>query len=237
MRRNNQYRVCKKPVHTVPVNFYSSIFGYYFQYMKAGRLIITILCFISFATYGQDTLTFLNGKTDCVILYELNPVDEYITYHSLKNPKKMYILSLRELYSISYKDSIHIITYEQDSSARLELNTEQMSYYIRGEQFASKHYKAPWITVGGVVAGTAGPVILRAYLGFLVPTAYCGIVGISKVHLKKQQAKYPELFNNEYFIDGYKDQAKHKKVKNAIWGSLVGLGVGLITYGILSSTN
>jgi hypothetical protein len=205
--------------------------------MKTGRLIVVVLIFFAGTACAQDTLTYLNGRTDCVKLYELNPVDEYITYHSLRNPKKLYILSLKDLYSITYKDSIRLVTYEQDSSQRLELTPEQMSYYVSGEQFALKHYKAPWVTAGGVAAGTAGPVLLRLYWGFLVPTAYCGAIGISRVHLKKQQAKYPELFSNDYFVNGYKDQAKHKKVKNAIWGSLVGLGVGLITYGILSVTN
>jgi hypothetical protein len=194
-----------------------------------------ILIFISLSAFAQDTIVLLNGTKGVVKVLELNPAEGYVSYLKTSGKKdKLIAGNLNEVFSVSYRDSVKVITYKQDSIADLPFSVDQMNDYINGEQFASVHYKAPWVTVGGVAAGTTGPLVLRAFLGFLVPTAYCGAIGISKVHIKKQEARYPELFKNEYFVSGYIEHAKHKKVKNAIWGGLAGLGVGLLTYSVLS---
>jgi hypothetical protein len=197
--------------------------------------LLLLACFFALPAPAQDTVLLINGQYKYVQVTELNPVEEFISFVKTSgNKSKMHFMSLKEVYSVTYKDSIRIITYEQDTIMGMELTADQMFRFIKGDQFAMKHYKAPWVTVGGVAAGTAGPLALRAYLGFLVPTAYCGAIGISKVHVRKQQEKYPELFSDEFFVHGYKDRAKHKKIKNAIWGSLAGIGVGLASYGLIS---
>jgi hypothetical protein len=206
--------------------------------MRSARRIFFILFFIPVIAGAQDTLFLLNGNTINGKIREINPDTMFLLIQvSKKNKTKFRNINLGDLYAFSFKDSARMIIYARDTNRGIDFTPEQMGSYIRGIQFAKTKYKTPWVMAGGAAVGFAGPYMFPFILGILAPTAYCGIIGITPVHYKKQQARYPELFSDPYFVEGYKDRAKKKKVINTIISSAIGIVVSAATTTILFYSN
>lgn len=204
------------------------------------RYIILISAFLlPCCVYAQDTLILLTGKTKIVNVKEVNQRLLYVSYQNIKSTKKAKLkgIDLRDVYSVAFKDSTHLITFIQDSNSGLFFTSDQMEDYIRGEQFAIQNYKDPWITVGGAVAGFGGPYFLTYFYGILVPAAYVGVVGVIPAGTRSLAKKHPELYADEYFVAGYKQKAKKKNVMNAIYGGLIGIGIAGLTTGVIIMVN
>jgi hypothetical protein len=182
----------------------------------------------------------MNGGNEKVVyIRELNQRMLYVAYKkSLDNKAKIRALDLREVYAVHYKDSARVITYVQDTfTTDSYMDVESMGRYVNGEKYAIGHYKAPWVTVGGTVAGFTGPMLINFFYGLLVPAAYTGTLGVIPVSTRKLSKEQPELYADPYFVAGYKQKARKKKVKNALWGSLVGIGAAVITTSVYWITN
>jgi hypothetical protein len=200
-------------------------------------LIIVGLFFPSFVK-GQDTILMNTGKTKIVNIKELNQRLLYVSYTKLNsNNTKAHGNRLPDVFSVSFKDSARIITYVQDSNLDLVYTEDQMHSYVKGEQFALNHYKAPWVTVGGVVFGAVSPFALTYYLALIPPAAYTGLSSITSIQTRKLAKKYPEYYADPYFVDGFKQKVKRKNIMNAVYGSVIGLGVAGILTGILTLTD
>jgi hypothetical protein len=206
--------------------------------MKAIRLITAFLFFIPVFSHAQDTLFLLNGKTVPAKIRQINPDSMFVSFLPVdKHKTKLKYYDLQDVYALSFKDSDRIIIYVADTNRGYVMNAEQMGSFINGGQFAKTHYKSPWVTVGGTGIGFAGTYLLPFFWGLTVPTAYCLVMGVTPIHIKKQQEKYPELFNDEYFVAGYKDKAKKKKILNSIIGGVIGIGVSAFTTELLYYLN
>lgn len=205
--------------------------------MNILRSLVLLVLLSPLTMSAQDTLLMINGNTKIVDVTTLNQRMLYVSYHKIQsNRAKLKALDLRDVYSISFKDSAKVVTYVQDSNSGLDMPLEEMTSYVNGEKYAVDHYKAPWVTACGIVAGAGGPIFINYFLGILVPAAYTGTIGVIPISTRKLAKEQPSLYADPYFVQGYKQRAKHKKVMNAIYGSLIGLGAAVVTIVTISVT-
>lgn len=178
---------------------------------------------------AQDTLLMNTGNEKIVHIKELNERMLYVAWQkkpSIKSKVRAY--DLRNVYSVHFKDSARVITYFQDTATDNFLDVETMGRFVNGEHYAVMHYKAPLVTAGGIVSGAAG-ILWNPFYGLLVPAAYSATLGAIPVSTQKLSREHPDLYADPYFVEGYRMKARKKKIKNAIVGSLIGIGAAAIT--------
>lgn len=186
--------------------------------------------FSPFVLFGQNTLWLNNGKKITIVEYKINNND-LIVYKNLKNKSKA--VSVLDVYSITENNGAEHIIYVPDTSYEGAFNILEMKNFVQGQYDADLKFKSPLTTIGGIaVAGVSSVVINPVYV-FLVSGAYCSTIGLSKTS-KKKLAIPEEYAKNEHYILGFKRVARHKRIKNSIVGSTIGLAVGLGTFAIIS---
>jgi hypothetical protein len=180
----------------------------------------------------------LSGEKLLVKVRDVNPESNLIIIEFNKNNKlKSKTLVMSDVYNIHFLDGTVRPVYKFDTLEDNNLTYDEAGKFVAGQQFAIKNYKAPWITVTSAVVGVASPLALTFFYGLIVPTAYTGVMGLTKPCMKKYDNKYPDLFNDKYFKSGFVKQARKKRVMNAVYGSLIGIGVAAITSGVLVYVN
>lgn len=195
--------------------------------MKSLRFIFVILFFLITLPrlFSQDEILLINGK------YILGSVKEItkknVFYEKFKNGKfKLKSLSRYDVYQVDFKDSATVVIYEKNESEGLSLEKMDMKKYIMGEMDARQNYKAPMVTVGGLIAGASGGAgIINPFYGTLIPATYTSVIGIKSSKLKEEMVGKTQLINNKYFRSGYRERASKIKTKNAIIGSVIGFSI------------
>lgn len=124
---------------------------------------------------------------------------------------------------------IEKVLYAQDSlHAKFDLTIEDQRAYTYGRRSARKNFQSPWSTLGGVAIGFTGGVIFNFFYAALPSLAYVSINSAIKPQMRKTDPRDENYKTNEYFEDGYRQQARLLKVKNSILGTLPALGAGII---------
>jgi hypothetical protein len=135
---------------------------------------------------------------------------------------------------LPYQDSIKLseqetILYAQDSlHKKFEFTVADQMAYTYGRRSARENFISPWSTIGGVVAGFAGGVIFNIFYSAGPAVAYVAINSAIRPKMGPISKRDEPLKDNDFFIEGYRDQARQLKVKNSILGSLPGLAVGVL---------
>ena len=186
--------------------------------------------------HSQDTLQMLSGEKLLVKVRDVNPGSNLILVEFIKKNKlKSKTVVMTDVYNIHFLDGTVRPVYKFDTLEGNNLTYDEAGKFVAGQQFAMKNYKAPWVTVTSAVIGAASPLALTFFYGLIVPTVYTGIMGLTKPShsLFIYSKTKPELFNDKYFKSGFVKQARKKRVMNAVYGSLIGIGVAAITSGVL----
>jgi len=188
-------------------------------------LITSISCF------SQDTIWFLSGERLITSNYSIKMEDGMLTYLKKNKEKKV---GLEYVFSIHEKNGYEKVYYEATSIDNVPFSVEQMRSFVKGEFEASENYKANGAFLTGFVSG-AGSVILipfvssRIFWSPVVPATVSAIVGSTNIKESKIIKKYPQNSNDEYFISGYSEIVKQKRISHSIVGGLVGLVAGIST--------
>ena len=183
-----------------------------------------------FLANGQNTLWLTNGKKVGIGEYKIENKD-FITYKSVKNKSKG--IESFDVFSIIEKNGNEIIIYSQDTSYEGSFNLLEMRAFVQGQADANKNFKSPLITVGGIVISGVSSVVINPVFVILVPGAYCSVIGLTKASEKRMNIPL-EYKSNEHYLLGYKQESKHKRIKNAIIGSGIGLAVGFTTFALIN---
>jgi len=195
---------------------------------------ITILFFFTYNSFAQDTINLLNGKQIIAKSVTDEANNTLLKYDILiKGNVKQKKIDKIDVFSIDYSDNTHKIFYKTDSSFGLSLSIVQMEHYIKGEQYAINNYKAPWVTACGLCAGFAPTIYYFNFYGLLAPAVYGTAMGIITPKIKHIENISPEFLNNKHFLDGYREAATKKKLKNALFGSIGGVAIAVITTTVL----
>lgn len=196
---------------------------------KMKRLSLFLFLFLGIAAFelcAQDSIIYYNGKS---FTGKISGYNNSSTVFSLemqkKNRIKLKTVDKANVFAVFYHDSSGKILYEPDITIEDDLTIAEMESFIAGQHLARYRYHAPWATACGVVSGLGG--VYLGFWGFAVPAVYVGVV--TAVPVKPVKKKYfpADRVNDEAFIEGFKYQAKRKKMVN----SLIGGGIGLLTLG------
>ncbi len=186
---------------------------------------------------AQDTIVSTDGEL--INAREIRLQDGEFFYKNVKGAEK--IIDSEDVFSIIDSTGKKTVYYKQDTTKGFYETEEDMQLLIDGMVYANKHYKAPNRTyVGGAVGFGAITVISLTGIGGLffspvIPVAYCAGVVVSKPNVEKLKAGLPQsLAASDKFVTGYIAAVKHKRVKNAIFGSIGGLGVGALLFTLLN---
>lgn len=147
------------------------------------------------------------------------------------------------IFSKTDKDSKEEILYspDPDSSNHRYFSVNEMRDYIQGELDARENYKAPLATITGFIVGGTSPFVMWYGIGYppfyspMLPAGYTAVVGLTETSRKKIYKNNPEYKDNMFYLMGYREVSKSKRIVNVIKGSLIGLVAGITTGIIISS--
>lgn len=184
--------------------------------------------------FAQDTILLTTGKK-IVDIEVMEITDDYVLYQKWKKDKiKERIIERSEVYSIHNKDGSNMVLYKKDSLEGFMPNADQMESYVKGEVQSRRFYKNKSVTYGGVVVGV-GTSLLGFKVGhfytIIAPAAYSAIVAAWEPNLDRFEDITATQQKNNYFMEGYRDYARMKKVKNAALSSHISF---LATLGVMT---
>jgi hypothetical protein len=198
--------------------------------MKIYRLIIIILTLQTQISIGQNTIWLTNGKQLKVGDYKFEN-QELISYKNHKN--KVKTIEAYDVFSIIEASGSEKVIYVCDTIYQGAFSVIEMRSFVQGQTDANQKFKSPWTTVGGIAVAGASSMVINPVYVFLLSGAYCSTIGVTNKSIKKMNIP-SEYINNEPYILGYKKASKHKRIKNSIIGSTIGLAVGLGTFAIIN---
>ena len=211
--------------------------------------LIAILTFLSIISYQakaqetvatQDTLWYLNGDTELISDYQFIDNGNVLNYTNhkgkLKDIETFFIFSINKAdgsQNILYKPAIGDDEFQADT-----LTIDEMHAFVIGGFLAKKDYKARGALIEGFIVGAAAPWLIASlsanpFYSIIIPAANSAVFGAIRPCDKKIKRKYPKLSENKLFLEGYKEAAKTKRVKNSIIGGLVGIVVGFTSVFLL----
>lgn len=197
--------------------------------MKHLTTLLSVFLIFS-ACHAQNTVSLLNGKKISINDYNINKDEDTgnLIYKNANGKEKQ--IDIEEIFSVTDKRGKENIFYKKDSLTGNFFTIKQMKEYVKGEFEARQNYKAPLFTVLGFVAGGTSAILPldKMFYAPLIPGAATTIIGSTKASEKKIKNKYPNYANNNYYLLGYKESAKRKRINNALKGSAVGMVTGII---------
>ena len=198
------------------------------------KKIIFFIVFVLSASfvYSQNVLWLNNGKKIEIGEFRFSKNEtgiDFIQYKSLKRNKSKAI-ELTDVFSITEKNGNEIIVYSQNTQLGDSFNILEMKSFVQGQTDA-KNFKSPSTIIGGVVIGGLSVLTLNPLLAIPLGGGYSSGIGLTKGS-KNKIIIPPEYCDNPHYLLGYQKKVKEKRIKNAIIGSLIGLGVGFATFKI-----
>ena len=186
---------------------------------------------------AQNTVWLLSGKKILINDYNINKYEDThnLVYQNDKGKDKQ--IDVDDIFSVADKRGKENIFYKRDTLSGNFFTIPQMQDYVKGEFDAHKNYKAPLFTVLGFVAGGTSAILPldKMFYAPLIPGAVTTIIGSTKASEKKIRNKFPNYANNNYYLLGYKERAKRKRINNALKGSAAGMVTGIIIAFIIGS--
>jgi len=200
------------------------------------RLLFTITCVIVLSNNlsAQNTIYHLNGKRINAVKFQIDNDQDVLFYQFTKNNGKALTKSidLIDVYSIEMSDGTENYFYTPQED---EYSVETMKLVLGGKNAALNDYKPYWAFGAGFILGAGSMLSPYPFYALSVPIALnvgLAFASPSKRYISKN---YPNNYDDEYFIIGYKQSGRNKILKNSIFGSVAGIGVGIITGFIIES--
>lgn len=201
-------------------------------------LIFTIL--FPFLSNAQHEILFLDGKKITVGEYQLSKDfsgDSIVTFYHKNKTQEMLTY---DVFSITDENNVETILYRKNEELGFELEKNQMKSMVLGAHEARENFKGIGATATGFAFGLTAvlvPVFNKSILlgDFnvtlipVLPVLNTTGTAISSNYFPKKNSlaqNYPEYKADAYFVEGYRQQAKQKKVRNSIFGGLGGILVG-----------
>lgn len=179
-------------------------------------------------SFGQDTLTFLNGR---ILHAKVLETDSTYTTVSFTKRKKEVTKAYNNdiLFSIKYSNGTTDTIYTPSGEIDHYLSVEDMSLFILGEQDAKKYYKTPLTSIIGVaVSGGLGYALHDGFWVAAVPMAYTAGVYLAPTKIKAPDSRPLSVVQTEAYQEGYLAVARTKKSFNALLSSVIGTFAGAV---------
>ncbi len=205
-------------------------------------IILSFLSLIGFQAISQeslakDTLWYLNGDYELISKYRFSEDSTLLGYINKKGKQKE--VERFFVFSIHESNGNEIVVYNPNAEGmNPDVSVENMRAFVEGGHIARKNYNGNFALIEGVLVGMASPwavasVHLNPFYSVLIPAANTFVVGLTKPSQKKIIEKYPKKSQNQFFVDGFTESAKRKRIKKSIIGGVVGIAAGIASVFIL----
>jgi len=196
-------------------------------------LSILFLCAIlqGGSSLAQDSIIFISGRVIEGKVKEIDSLDILFDIQKKKKVKLIYVAK-SSVFAIKYGEGETDIFYKPLSSE--EYSIREMEFFIRGEQDAMKHVRAPILFYGGILVGGASMFYLGPFYGLLPLVPYSLLGGIANSKIKETATSNPALLREDTYLTGYVTKAKSMKIQKAITGSFIGYVAGLFAIAIVA---
>ena len=196
------------------------------------QYLLIIFLFVSTVGVAQDKIMLMNGKIKTVGKV-LEIKDRNVLYQA-KGSKRIKKMGWEKVFSIETAAGREQVVYLQDSTISNDLSIEQMRLFVKGEQAAIYRYKSPLSTIGGLVFGAAGGLLVPYFPAVSVLPPAAGITALAFVKPKSSKKSIvgipDEVSSSPEFVAGYQRKAKDKRMNNTLKGAAVGF---LLTVGAI----
>ncbi len=193
------------------------------------KLTLLVVCvfFLSAITRGQDTLVMINGKQKTNIEF-MKIQDDYIYYQKWQGENaKTKLIAKEQVYAIYTKEGHQIITYIQDSIGFV-LDEKRMFDYIQGMDNAWSTFHNPYVFGISFLLSAGAGIYPGVPFGLIVPVVIPGIVAVTHPKVFKTKHIPANRQSDYYYVLGYQDIARSKKVRSSVFGGLSGYTVGAV---------
>lgn len=230
--------------------------------MVCSRLIVFLLVMIGYCFSGlsqgeRDSLILLNGR---VYRGELKSIStDFIVIENLDKKGNPLTSSFEPYRIFSYTIGLQEkVVYEQNDLKDNFLTVKEARYSTLGSYDARKTFKPTTVFVSSFVLGLgaslydtflpeshvkgpnytgsqeSGGLFKRSpsVFPFIVPVVLTVSWSFPSFKIKEHQMLQKDLKNNEDYYRGYHRIAKQKRMLAALKGSALGIGTGMIAYGI-----
>ncbi len=200
--------------------------------MKA-FLLSSLVFFTSFFCFSQDQIYLINGGILEGKVTSMEGV--FLLYHVKKGDKvKQRRVEKERVYSVYKKSGEKKVLYKPNPEIGLDLSVEEMQYYVYGAQDAIKNYKGRGNFIAGLAIAAGGTAAGRGSFPISLGSLGVGILGASipKIKAKEGMVRDANLINNEFYVSGFEDTAKKRKVLQAVAGAFIGWGITLTAFGV-----
>ncbi|MBU0487793.1 MAG: hypothetical protein KKA07_18435 [Bacteroidetes bacterium] len=189
------------------------------------RFLILVLSVVALNVSGQDTIYKMNGKIISGVQVLESENARLIKYMTPNN--KMKVVIWEDVYSVVMAGKTTVI-YQQDTGTGSIMSQKDMWSYVQGMQYARKVYHTPIATLFGIGVG-AGSARITPFYGLPGPALYTVFKGLLNPKIRSRKDIDPYLLYDEHFVQGYKNTARNKKVRNTIFGGLFGY-LGMVVF-------
>ncbi len=195
--------------------------------MRKAILTISILICISMLMNAQDTLVLINGKQKKDVEF-MKVQDDFLYYQVWKGEKnKIKLIAKDEVYAVYTKEGHRIITYKQDSLGFV-LDQGKMFDYIDGMADAWESYHNPYVPIIGFAVSAGAGIWPGIPWGLVVPVSYPAVISLVKIKEKNLPNLTSQQLGNYYYMLGYKDIARAKKLRSAVISGGSGYVLGML---------
>ncbi len=203
--------------------------------MKSKAIIFGIISiFFSTVLFSQYSIQLTDGTKIETSKYKFDEQNQMFLYKNKRD--KTRVLYCQEVFSVIEENGNEEVFYRCREEG-IDPTLEQFRDYLQGHYDARDNYKAKGAMFTGFALGAATvyavPTIgLSTLYAPALPTAGNIISGSIKIKAKNLNIS-PEYANNQCYIDGYLEMAKRKKITRTLFGTSIGISVGIASAIIL----
>lgn len=197
--------------------------------MKNLFLISSLIIVFIGTTSAQKTLLLNSGKRIKVQDIQIIDSTGIVFYKTMKGKTKWY--RIEDVFSWTREDSVEVIIYDpacKDACFRVE----EMRDYIHGLADGKENYKSIIPAATGFLVGAGAGFFLPPILAPLPPVGTA--IGFGAVKPNPKNFKIPTRYtNNKFYIEGFRNSVRKKRVLGVVIGGTAGIIVGILTTSLL----
>lgn len=177
----------------------------------------------------QDSVLLMNGRQmECLIVADTGTV----LLMKITKPGGKVIereIHKNDVFSVTKAGQKEEILYLQDEMLGNIYSTDEMRYYLAGENDARQNFDAwPTFAAGFTVCAAISLWGGDGYITAVGPPILFTLVQLApKIKIREKTMSHPEYKYNDIYADGYEPPARTRKLSRAMQGSFLGSATGV----------
>lgn len=197
--------------------------------MKKGVFLLINVMLMSFLgeLYAQNSLWLMNGKKLTIGNYEIiqNEDENTISFYNERGKYKK--LELIDVFSVTEKENDENFFHKPDFFLDGEVTEDEIRNFVQGKFDARLYYKDKFSFISSFPVGFVSifyPPLSNIIFFPVYPSAYIGVLGLTSADYKQIEIE-GEINNDKFYVMGYTETAKNRRIRNG----LLGAGAGILT--------